>query len=62
MKIKDQILGAGDYIGQGDTNLVLDVLPPDLAEVAFENLKKEVKWNVMMHRGHAMTSLAPLAY
>lgn len=30
---------------------MLDVLPSDLAEVAFENMKKEVAWKVMYHRG-----------
>ena len=44
-------LGVGDRIGEGDSELVLDVLPPDLAEVAFENMRKEVAWNVIYHRG-----------
>ncbi|KAF8129974.1 hypothetical protein EV363DRAFT_1337149 [Boletus edulis] len=44
-------LGVGDRIGEGDCELVLDVLPPDLAEVAFEKMRKEVAWNVMYHRG-----------
>ncbi|CAL1702963.1 unnamed protein product [Somion occarium] len=44
-------LGPGDRMGEGDTQLVFDILPPDLAETAFENLRKEIKWNVMHHRG-----------
>ncbi|KAF9236139.1 hypothetical protein BU15DRAFT_89299 [Melanogaster broomeanus] len=44
-------LGAGDRIGEGDSELVLDILPPDLAMIAFENVRKEVAWNVMYHRG-----------
>ncbi|KAG9308034.1 hypothetical protein JVU11DRAFT_12686 [Chiua virens] len=44
-------LGVGDRIGEGDSELVLGVLPPELAEVAFENIRKEVAWNVMYHRG-----------
>ena len=28
-----------------------DFLPPELADEAFENLRREVKWNTMMHRG-----------
>ncbi|KAF8838539.1 hypothetical protein BDN67DRAFT_997637 [Paxillus ammoniavirescens] len=44
-------LGVGDRIGEGDSELVLDILPPDLAKVAFENMKTEVAWNVMYHRG-----------
>ncbi|KAH9847761.1 hypothetical protein C2E23DRAFT_847323 [Lenzites betulinus] len=41
----------GDSIGEGDTSVLYDFLPPDLAETAFENLRKEVKWNTMTHRG-----------
>ncbi|KAJ7057609.1 hypothetical protein C8F01DRAFT_1150453 [Mycena amicta] len=44
-------LGAGDALGTGDSHLRLDVLPPELAAVAFERLKDEVKWAVMHHRG-----------
>jgi hypothetical protein len=45
------VLGVGDKIGEGDTYLVENVLPPELAEVAFEKLMEEVAWNVMHHRG-----------
>ncbi|KZT24100.1 hypothetical protein NEOLEDRAFT_1148935 [Neolentinus lepideus HHB14362 ss-1] len=38
-------------MGEGDTNIVLDILPCDLANVAFDRLKKEVKWSTMHHRG-----------
>jgi hypothetical protein len=38
-------------LGAGDSYLVLDVLPEELANVAFENLRKEVKWDTMHHRG-----------
>ncbi|KAF7325071.1 Fe2OG dioxygenase domain-containing protein [Mycena kentingensis (nom. inval.)] len=44
-------LGASDSLGTGDSSLKLDLLPPDLAESAFEKLKEEVKWAVMHHRG-----------
>ncbi|KAI0354516.1 hypothetical protein OH77DRAFT_1426110 [Trametes cingulata] len=44
-------LGPGDPIGEGDSSVIYDFLPPDLAETAFDNLLKEVKWNKMMHRG-----------
>ncbi|KAH8980437.1 hypothetical protein EDB86DRAFT_2813710 [Lactarius hatsudake] len=50
-KVIVPVLGAGDWIGEGDTHLVEGVLPPELADVAFENLRKEVAWNVMHHRG-----------
>lgn len=42
---------AGEHMGEGDTNLVLDIIPPELAQVAFENLRREVAWNVMKHHG-----------
>lgn len=44
-------LGPGDSIGEGDTELVLNVLPHNLAETAFEKLREEVQWHVMHHRG-----------
>lgn len=50
-KVSVPVLGVGDKIGEGDTYLVENVLPPELADVAFENLMKEVAWNVMHHRG-----------
>lgn len=45
------VLGVGDTLGAGDSKLVLDILPKDLAMVAFENMRKEVAWNSMYHRG-----------
>ena len=42
---------AGDRIAEEDTELLLDFLPPELADVAFDNLRKEVAWNVMLHHG-----------
>jgi len=50
-KVSVPVLGVGDKIGEGDTYLVEKLLPPELAEVAFESLMKEVAWNVMHHRG-----------
>ncbi|KAI0338772.1 hypothetical protein BDW22DRAFT_1362486 [Trametopsis cervina] len=44
-------VGEDEQIGEGDTELVLSILPPDLAETAFERLRKEVQWQVMKHRG-----------
>jgi hypothetical protein len=44
-------LGAGDAIGEGDTSLVLNILPADLADVAFEKMKTEVQWKVMLYGG-----------
>ena len=41
----------GEKMGEGDTELILDILPSDLAAVAFEQLSKEVAWNVMKHHG-----------
>lgn len=44
-------LGVDDILGAGDSSLVLDILPQDLADVAFANMRKEVQWNTMFHRG-----------
>ena len=38
-------------LGAGDSYLVLDVLPDDLANIAFQKLEEEVRWNIMHHRG-----------
>jgi len=38
-------------LGAGDSYLVTDLLPPDIADVAFERLKTEVQWQNMYHRG-----------
>ncbi|KAH8111611.1 hypothetical protein DFH11DRAFT_590325 [Phellopilus nigrolimitatus] len=37
--------------GEGDTYIVVDVLPADLAGDAFERIQEEVEWNTMSHRG-----------
>jgi hypothetical protein len=56
-KISVPVLGVCDQIAEGDTYLVENILLPELAEVAFEVLLKEVAWNVMHHRGpFALTS------
>ena len=55
------ILGVGDKIGEGDTYLVENVLPPELAEVVFEKLMKEVAWNIMHHRGSLALLIIPIA-
>jgi hypothetical protein len=56
-KIQEPTLGPGDDIGEGDTFLVLNLLSPELEAEAMDRLRREVKWNVMMHRG----LLAPLS-
>jgi hypothetical protein len=38
-----------DNLGEGDSYLVLDLLPED--ENWMEKLKQEVQFNVMLHRG-----------
>jgi hypothetical protein len=48
---KVPILQAGDKLGAGDSHLVMDVLPKDLADGAFDKMKEEVAWNTMHHRG-----------
>lgn len=37
--------------GEGDTFLLLNILPHALAGTAFDSLREEVKWNTMNHRG-----------
>ena len=40
-----------EAIGEGDSELVYDILPPELAQTAFEKLRQEVQWQAMKHRG-----------
>ena len=47
----DPVLGVGDALGAGDSYLVDHVLPEEIAEIAFEKMREEVKWNTMKHRG-----------
>ena len=61
-KVSVPVLGVGDKIGEGDTYLVENVLPPELAdEVVFDKLMKEVAWNVMHHRGSLALPIIPIA-
>ncbi|KAF9039290.1 hypothetical protein BJ165DRAFT_378721 [Panaeolus papilionaceus] len=48
---KPPILGVGDKLGAGDSYLVSDLLPSDIADDIFNRLKEEVKWQIMHHRG-----------
>jgi len=41
----------GRVYGEGDTYLVEDLLPPELATKTFEDLKNEVQWQTMYHQG-----------
>jgi hypothetical protein len=54
---KPPTVGPGDKLGEGDSSLVLDVLPQDLADVAFENMRKEVAWHTMYHQGTGVNLL-----
>ncbi|KAI9763692.1 MAG: hypothetical protein M1840_009165 [Geoglossum simile] len=45
------VLGPNDVIGEGDSRIVLDILPPELEGAAFDRLKEEVQWRTMQHRG-----------
>jgi len=45
------VLKEGDVMGEGDTKLVNGILPSELGDVAFEQLKREVRWRTMLHRG-----------
>ncbi|KAF8173307.1 hypothetical protein BJ912DRAFT_83894 [Pholiota molesta] len=48
---KAPVLGVGDVLGAGDSYLVTDFLPTELANDAFEKMQTEVKWQTMHHRG-----------
>jgi len=39
--------------GQGDTYLVENMLPPDIAKDAFDSLRQEVDWQRMYHQGES---------
>ncbi|KAI4518635.1 hypothetical protein K523DRAFT_254772 [Schizophyllum commune Tattone D] len=45
------IFGPDDLIGEGDSRLVLNLLPDELREGIFERLREEVAWETMYHRG-----------
>ncbi|SLM36270.1 Oxoglutarate/iron-dependent dioxygenase [Lasallia pustulata] len=49
-KLRMPIMGPNDVIGEGDSLLVLDILPPSLNENAFGLLRTEVQWKSMHHR------------
>lgn len=48
---KAPVLGVGDTLGDGDSFILYNILPDDLAGTVFERLKKEVAWRSMFHRG-----------
>ncbi|CAG7854776.1 SubName: Full=Uncharacterized protein {ECO:0000313/EMBL:CCA66317.1} [Serendipita indica DSM 11827] len=54
-----EYVAPGEALGAGDSFLTLDVLPPEL-EDAFENLKKEVRWQTMFHHGGAVPRLVAI--
>ena len=47
---KHPILGPGDKIGEGDSDILPGLLHPDLAKNVFQLVKDEVRWQVMHHR------------
>lgn len=50
-RVANQFLGVGDQLGEGDSRLVLDILPEELGVAAFERVRDEVQWKTMFHRG-----------
>ena len=44
-------------LGSGDSYLLLDVLPPELAEQSFAEVDQEIEWNVMNHKGSPVPRL-----
>lgn len=55
-------LGVEDTLGDGDSSLVLDLLPPDLADIAFEKVRDEVGWDSMFHRGMLLLLAHVMSY
>ncbi|KXN92503.1 hypothetical protein AN958_07450 [Leucoagaricus sp. SymC.cos] len=46
-----QLVDPQEALGAGDSRVVYDLLPTELAEDAYDKLVKEVDWIRMMHRG-----------
>ncbi|KAJ3569659.1 hypothetical protein NP233_g4896 [Leucocoprinus birnbaumii] len=46
-----QLVDSEERLGAGDSRVVYDLLPPELAVNAYEKLVEEVDWTRMMHRG-----------
>lgn len=46
-----QLVDPQEALGAGDSRVVYDLLPPELAGNAYEKLVEEVEWIRMMHRG-----------
>lgn len=44
------------FYGEGDTYLVPNLLPNELASTAFERIKDEVQWQTMHHHGWSLVS------
>lgn len=49
-KLRMPLLGPNAVIGEGDSRIVLNVLPPCLNDSAFGLLRTEVQWKSMRHR------------
>ncbi|KAF4622300.1 hypothetical protein D9613_009202 [Agrocybe pediades] len=48
-------------LGAGDSYLVANLLPPELADVAFSRIKEEVNWMTMYHRADESPPLSPFS-
>lgn len=57
-------LGQGDIIGQGDSSLVLNLMPQDRVDTIFDELREEVDWQVCCAYSclNLNTSLCPTGY
>jgi len=51
------LLATSDKLGEGDSYIVLDFLPKELADAALQNVREEVQWHTMYHRGGAVPRL-----
>ena len=50
-KTRASMLGPDDSIGSGDSKIIFGFLGAEKADKAFNQLKKEVDWQIMGHRG-----------
>jgi nicotinamidase-related amidase len=51
------VLEQDGNVGEGDSYIVSDILPGELAQSVFERVKTEVAWRSMFHRGNAVPRL-----
>lgn len=51
MRSKAETVGPDDHVGSGDSRIIYDALSSSLSRKAFDQVKDEVGWQTMSHRG-----------